>query len=113
MSILYDFNNDFYGKKSIYLSIQSNFQHKFLLNQDLVDQLWYLIQPTIIHNLCAELCLAFPPNQTTPNPIFPDGYGYEDCMVAADVVYHGGIKLLSRTLIPNKFCSKPLLNVNF
>ncbi|KAI6175056.1 hypothetical protein M3Y97_00989600 [Aphelenchoides bicaudatus] len=81
-------------------------EHKVLLDSDLLARLWFLLQPTLVRNICAELCIKYPPGQHSNSTLFPDGIGYSDCMTAADYLFHTGAKLAQKILLPNTFCPK-------
>jgi len=83
-------------------------EHKFLLEPNVVKIVWDILHGTIVYNLCAELCIAYPPGQSSSNPFFPNGVDFNRCMDMAEFEYFKWTQKLIAILIPDKFCSNAL-----
>lgn len=83
-------------------------QHRFLLNpQTLKDALAWL-DGSFIHNICAELCLEFPPGQSDPDSFFPNGVDYDACVNFGNEAFTFAVDAAKNILKPEYFCSVEL-----
>ncbi|KAI6209111.1 hypothetical protein M3Y96_00186400 [Aphelenchoides besseyi] len=77
-------------------------EHKFLLVPEVYELVFQIFNATLIPNFCTELCLAYPPCNSTS----PFALPYKQCLSKTEETYHTGIKMLQKIMIPKQFCTK-------
>ncbi|KAI6204104.1 hypothetical protein M3Y94_00633800 [Aphelenchoides besseyi] len=77
-------------------------EHKFLLVPEVYELVFQIFNATLIPNFCTELCLAYPPCDSSS----PFALPYKQCLSKTEETYHTGIKMLQKAMIPKQFCTK-------
>lgn len=97
------------GSKCIRCSVctasLTTLQHRFLLDKEAVKDALAWLNTSFIHNICAELCITFPPNSPSPGGFFPNGVDYSECVAFSNDAFMLAVNAAKNLLKPEYFCS--------
>ncbi|VDK41935.1 unnamed protein product [Anisakis simplex] len=80
-------------------------QHQFLLSEVAVRKALEWLDSSFIHNICAEMCLSFPPNVPSDGGFFPHGVNYTECVAFSNSAFMFAVNAAKNILKPEYFCS--------
>uniref|UniRef100_A0A915B2X4 Saposin B-type domain-containing protein n=1 Tax=Parascaris univalens TaxID=6257 RepID=A0A915B2X4_PARUN len=83
----------------------TSLQHRFLLDKKAVKDALAWLNTSFIHNICAELCITFPPNSPSPGGFFPNGVDYTECVAFSNDAFMFAVNAAKNLLKPEYFCS--------
>ncbi|KAI1710802.1 hypothetical protein DdX_10501 [Ditylenchus destructor] len=92
-------------KCSVCMSSSRILMHKVFLEPENLEKVHTYLNSSLFYNICAELCLAYPPGKTN---IFPQGVSFDRCMTFLNQKYAQIAPALPEIFLPDNFCLKRL-----